>query len=82
MIPSIRKLTAAERADRDEACADRYEELFDEISDRERAEYDEQFGPDFQAKHPYRRDTARIHETVCRQLHAEGLEFDESRADV
>lgn len=82
MMLSIRRLTAAEKADRDDASADRYEELFDEIAEQERAEYDAQFGTEFQAKHPYRRDTARIHETVCRRLHAEGLDFQESRADA
>jgi len=82
VIPSIRKLTAAEREQRDAARAERYDELAAEIEMDERSEYNEQFGEAFRAKHPFKLDTVRMHTTICRRLHAEGHDYEESRAEV
>ena len=67
----IRRLTAAERADRDEAEGMRYDTLYAQIEAEERAEYEEEFGEAYRAKNPYKPDGARIHEKVVARARAE-----------
>ena len=69
--PSIRRLTAAERADRDLAAGMHYDSLFAEIEAAERQEYDEEFGPVYRQQHPYQPDGARIHRKVLARIEQE-----------
>lgn len=68
---SIRRLTAAERAARDEAEGMHYDSLYTEIEAAERSEYDEQFGPVYRQQYPYQPDSARIHEKTIARIRAE-----------
>jgi hypothetical protein len=76
---SIRRLTPAERAHRNEQHAARYEELTIEIQAEELHEYNEQFGPTYQAKHPFKADAVRVHEKVAQRMRAEEAAYNESR---
>ena len=78
---SIRRLTSTERHRRDELRAERYEELTAEIEAQEMHEYNEQFGPTYKEKHPFKPDGARVHERVEKRLAAEEHEFNQSRAE-
>lgn len=69
--PNIRRLTAAERAARDEAEGMHYDSLFAEVEAAERAEYEEQFGEQYRLKHPFQRDGARIHAKVLARIRQE-----------
>lgn len=68
---SIRRLTPAERADRDEAEGMLYDTLFAEIEAAERLEYEQQFGPEFRAKHPFTPDRVHNHEEAMMRLRQE-----------
>lgn len=63
-----RYLTAAQRDRREELEREAYEEAFDRIESAEREEWEREFGPDELEKRPYKRDYARIHELVMREL--------------
>ncbi len=67
----IRRLTAAEKATRDEAEGEHYEALYAEIEAAERAEYDENYGPIYRQQHPFKPDGARIHAEVLARIRAE-----------
>lgn len=67
----VRRLTGAERAARDEAEALRYQAVQAEIEAELLHEYNEQFGPTYQAKHPFKIDGARLHEQVIARIRQE-----------
>lgn len=70
---SIRRLTAAEREARDEFEGERYDALFAEIEGSERQAYDDEFGPIFKQRHPFKPDRAHIHEKVMARIRAEEI---------
>jgi len=67
----IRRLTAAERAARDEAYALRYDAVYAQAEAEEREEYEKQFGPTYRAKYPFKTDGVRLHEKVIARIKAE-----------
>lgn len=71
ICPSIRRLTAAERAERDERHANKYERVAAEIEQAQREEYEREFGPTYKAKHPYVLDGEALHERVLQRMRAE-----------
>lgn len=78
---SIRRLTAAERKARDTQAVERYAELHAIFEAEQLHEYNENFGPTYQAKHPFKLNTERLHEQVCRRIREENAAFEESRAE-
>ena len=56
---------------RDEAESERYQSAYAEIEAAARAEWDEQFGQEFQKKHPFACDRHGVHEKVMAKLLAE-----------
>jgi len=71
ICPSIRRLTRCEREQRDEREAEQYEAMFAQIEAEQRAEYDANFGPTFQAKWPFKLDGAKVHDMVLARLRAD-----------
>lgn len=67
----IRRLTAAERAARDEAEAMRYDTVRAEIEAELMHEYNEQFGPEYQRRHPFKLDGAAVHDQVLARMRQE-----------
>jgi acetyl-CoA acetyltransferase len=72
---SIRRLTADERAARDDLERERYAALYVEIEASARAEYEAQFSPAFQLRHPFKADGARIHAQVLERMESERHEI-------
>lgn len=72
---SIRRLTADERAARDELERERYAALYAEIEAAERAEFEQQFSLEFQLHHPFRPDGMRIHWKVLDRMEIERHEI-------
>lgn len=66
--PNIRRMTAAERAARDEAAGMHYDTLFAEIEAEEREEYDREFSEAYRLRHPFKPDGARVHAKVLARL--------------
>lgn len=56
--PNPRRVTAQEREE------DTYRELFEQVEQQERNEYEVSFGPTYKALHPYRSDGPKIHAIV------------------
>lgn len=69
--PNIRRLSAAERAARDEAEGMHYDTLFAEIEQAAREEYEAQFGPEYRARHPFKLDGAQAHAQVMARIRQE-----------
>lgn len=76
---SFRRMTAAKHEARDAYEAYRYDEIMEHLINQERAEYEEQFGPIYRAKHPFiaSRD---IHAKVDRMIRAERADNEIERA--
>jgi hypothetical protein len=71
ICPGIRRLTAAERSERDERHATRYERIESELKESQRAEYEREFGPTYKERHPYVLDGEALHERVLQRMRAE-----------
>lgn len=69
--PSIRRLTAEERAARDEAEAMRYDTVRAEMEAELLHEYNEQFGPEYQRRHPFKLDGPAVHDLTLKRMRAE-----------
>lgn len=67
---SIRRLTHAEREARDAYEAYRYDEIMDDLVAKERAEYEEQFGPTYRAKYPFQA-SHNLHDKVEKLIRQE-----------
>lgn len=58
---NVRLMTQEERDRREDLEQRLYDEMYAQIEDRQRAEYDQEFGPAFRAAHPFRPNHAVIH---------------------
>lgn len=69
----IRQLTAKDLRDRqEEARAERYRQLCDELEDADRAEYEEQFGEFYRARNPFKANAKSIHDRVTAMMKQDG----------
>ena len=65
---SIRTLTPEERDRRQELARENYERVYAEIEAELMEEWDREFGPEFRAKHPFKPDTARVHQLATARI--------------
>lgn len=61
-------LNGEERDRRDELAAELHERLTADVEAADRAEYENEFGPTYRALHPYKANSARIEERVCKMI--------------
>lgn len=66
MRASRLRLSPEKRDRNEEQEQERYEELYAEIEEKQRAEYCRDFGPDYRIKYPFRGDG--IHEAVMARM--------------
>jgi len=69
-----RRLTPDQRDRFAEQEQDRYEELYAEIEEAEREEYDRAFGAEYRALHPFQPDRGRVHAKVVARMKEEAEE--------
>lgn len=62
------RLSQEQRDRREDMNQELYERVFAEVEDEERRQYEDDFGPNFRAKWPYKPDGARIHAKVVKRL--------------
>lgn len=68
---NIRRLTARERAERDEALGMLFDALISAIEAEERAEYEAEFGPVYRAAHPFEFDAVRATNKIAKRMREE-----------
>lgn len=62
------RLSQEQRDRREERNQELYERVFAEIEDEERQQYEDDFGPTYRAKWPYKPDGARTHTKVLKRM--------------
>lgn len=65
---TYRALSQEQRDKRQESHQALYDRLFAEIEDEERTEYEDQFGAEYRARHPFKLDGARTHAKVVKRM--------------
>ena len=67
---SIRRLTGAERAAREERDAELFQEMRAEVEEEMRQEWERDFGPTFKAKYPFNPHSEEIDKITYQRLRA------------
>lgn len=62
------RLSQEQRDRREERSQELYERVFAEVEDEERRQYEDDFGPTYRAKWPYKQDGVCIHAKVVKRM--------------